>query len=119
MPKHQSRFSITLRVLGYRDGKGWAAHCLETDLVGHGRNFQTALSDLVELTEMQVSFALQTEQPSLLDHPAPPDIWQTYERLAQESLRNLSKPRQSPTNAIGSLPLHPKAQSARMAWCGA
>src|SRR5437899_12504367 len=112
--------SMTLRVLGYQDKAEWAAHCLETDLVGRGKNFTAALHDLLVLTEMQVSFALQSEQPSLLNHPAPPDIWQMYEQMAQEQLRNLNKPSRGATRALGALPLPEGTGSrGRLAWCGA
>ena len=44
-------FMLSLRVLGYhKDGK-WAAHCLETDLVGYGKTFKAALAELEELTQ--------------------------------------------------------------------
>jgi hypothetical protein len=117
MSNRHASSSMTLRVLGHRDEDGWSAHCLETDLVGRGKRFQDALSDLVELTEMQVSFAVQTKQLSLLDHPAPPEIWQVYERVAQEHLKNLHRPSRGANMALGSLPL-PEAKG-RMAWCGA
>ena len=120
MPKHEAPFLMTLRVLGYREDGEWAAHCLETDLVGHGKNFEVALKDLMELTEMQVSFARQNNRPSLLDHPAPPDVWQTYEKLTQELLRNFQRPPQTPTKTIGSLAFPTRIQTGgRMAWCGA
>lgn len=77
MPKDHA---FSLRVLGYMEHGQWAARCLETDLVGRGESFDQAFDELKELTEMQVSFALQMKQPALLDHPAPPYIWQTYER---------------------------------------
>jgi len=111
---------MTLRVLGCREDGGWIAHCLETDLVGRGDTFAVALKELQELTEMQVSFALETDQPSLLDHPAPPDVWETYNRLFQDSLRNLNKPRPAGNRALGAFPLTSKSHgSDRLAWCGA
>lgn len=82
MAKSRTIASMPLRVLGYREERSWVAHCLETDLVGHGRTFEDALADLEELTEMQLSFAIQRRQPTLLDHPAPPEIWEAYARLA-------------------------------------
>ena len=111
---------MTLRVLGYREEDGWVAHCLETDLVGRGKTFAIALKCLKELTEMQGSFATQTNQRSLLDHPAPPNIWQTFERVTQEQLRSFQEPTASSANALGALPLRTKFQpKSRMAWCGA
>src|SRR5690242_9538251 len=94
MPKHEARLS--LRVLGYRDGREWAAHCLETDLVGRGRTFEQALAHLMELTEMQVSFAVQRNETALLDHPAPMHVIETYSRLAREVLTNPRRPAHKP-----------------------
>ena len=101
-------FMLSLRVLGYQLKKGddWAAHCLETDLVGYGANFQKALNNLMELTEMQVSFALQKKKPTLLDHPAPPEIIETYNSLMRTRLQQFTK--KSPTDAkhdIACIPL--------------
>jgi hypothetical protein len=118
MPKTHIKISMTLRVLGYLEDEAWVAHCLETDLVGRGKTFSTALKDLHELTEMQVSFAVFKDQRSLLDHPAPPEIWQMYERVTQEHLRTLQKSRTSSTNAVAGLPL-PLEPKNHMAWCGA
>lgn len=69
---------LYLRVLGYPKSGKWAAHCLETDLVGYGETFEEALEVLVELTDMQLSFAIFKNQPSLLDKPAPPWIIEAY-----------------------------------------
>ena len=87
---------IKLRVLGYKTDDGvWAAHCLETDLVGYGKSFGKALDNLTELTEMQVSFAIQTKQPSLLYHPAPMHIIEYYNTAFQVSLKNYAMKRKS------------------------
>ena len=120
MAKHDIFASMTLRVLGHRERKDWAAHCLETDLVGHGRTFEAALENLMELTEMQVSFARFKNQPALLDHPAPPGIWEMYTRLAQEHLRNFQEPTHTSTTALGALPFPTNAgPKGNLAWRGA
>jgi hypothetical protein len=82
------RIALPLRVLGYQvDKNTWTAHCLETDLVGYGKSFKQALDDLVVRTEMQVSFALQTNQPSLLDKPAAGHLWELYNRFQREAIQ--------------------------------
>ncbi|MFH1893156.1 MAG: hypothetical protein ABIK83_10810 [Candidatus Zixiibacteriota bacterium] len=83
---------LSFRALGYISANGlWAAHCLETDLVGYGRSFKKALENLIELTEMQISFAFQTEQMSLLDHPAPPRIFDLYNTMFRAILLSAPK----------------------------
>lgn len=83
-------FMLALRVLGYRDEGQWAAHCLETDLVGYGDTFDAALKELSELTEMQVSFAFHKNQPSLLDCPAPTGIIEAYNASLRSVLQNFT-----------------------------
>ena len=83
---------LTLRVLGYKQKDGqWAAHCLETDLVGYGKTFDKALAHLEELTQMQISFALYKDQPSLLDCSAPPEIFETFGILQRQALHYYPK----------------------------
>ena len=109
---------LQLRVLGYKTDDGlWAAHCLETDLVGYGKYFGKALDNLVELTEMQVSFAIQTQQPSLLYHPAPMHIIESYNTAFQLSLRNYAMKRKSRKDQkVASLPLPPAATEVENAF---
>ena len=99
--------TLSLRVLGYKtDDDKWAAHCLETDLVGYGSSFELAINDLKELTEMQVSFAVYKNQPSLLDRPASPDIHETYNALLRKTLLHYYIDRQiDPKREVGSIPL--------------
>lgn len=74
---------LDLKVLGYQEDGKWVAHCLEMDLLGHADTFDAALADLRELVEMQVSFAMQKGQHSLLYHPAPVRFFDIYNRLAE------------------------------------
>jgi len=98
---------LSLRVLGYMtEDRQWAAHCLETDLVGYGKTFDSAVKHLQELTEMQVSFSFFKNQPALLDRPAPPQIFELYNRLFRLVLEHYNK--KSPIDSkhrIGSVPL--------------
>ncbi len=88
MDKSQKKeIPLYLRVLGYREsGNLWAAHCLETDLVGYGASFEDALDNLLELTDMQISFAFYKNQPSLLDRPAPTWVFESYNQGLRSSL---------------------------------
>ena len=120
MPKHEAIVSMPLRVLGYREDGKWSAHCLETDLVGRAKDFEGALKALIELTEMQVSFAVQKNQPTLLDHPAPISVIETYNQLAREQLTSFQRPGPKPKDrALGALPFPTRIEKGAMAWCGA
>lgn len=79
--------NLSFRVLGYvRPDGTYAAHCLETDLVGYGDSPETALDNLVELTDMQISFAKYKNKPSLLYKTAPPHIFEIYNNRLQSKL---------------------------------
>ncbi len=98
---------LSLRVLGYKSEKDlWAAHCLETDLVGYGKTFKKALDDLMELTHMQISFALHKKEPSLVLHEAPVEIIKQYNELMRLTLQHYPKKHRAYSNKkIASLPL--------------
>lgn len=107
----KKELELYLRVLGYTKKDGiWAAHCLETDLVGYGKSFRRALNELIELTEMQLNFALFKNQRALLDRPAPADIIEIYNRLMRSNLQlATTKPSKvDPKRRITSIPLPPK-----------
>ena len=97
---------LNLRVLGYLDpNKKWAAHCLETDIVGFGDTFEEALRNLNELTEMKVSFAIGNNEPQLLDRPAPPWVFEVYNRAFLDVLRRFPRPAPETDQAVRSIPL--------------
>lgn len=85
---------MDLRVLGYiTKTKEWAAHCLETDLVGFGKTFDEALEELKEITEMQISFAIHKNETALLDHPAPMEILELWNRAMRWEIEHLFQTR--------------------------
>ena len=107
-------FELDLRVLGHKEDGMWAAHCLETDLVGYGKSFKDALSNLKELTEMQVSFAFYKNQPSLLDRPAPPHIFEVYNTLLRRYLEHYTEAKRLPdeTHIVTNIRLPRKPRRA-------
>ncbi len=100
--------TLCLRVLGKKvDKDTWSAHCLETDLVGYGKSFNEAMKTLIELTEMQVSFAMYKNQPALLDRPAPPEVSETYNSLLRKALIDIprQKKRLDRHHRLGHIPI--------------
>lgn len=69
---------IGLNVLGYRDGDDWVALALEMDLRGYGPSFEDALDELVELIEMQISFAVAKGRPEMIWKSAEPTWFERY-----------------------------------------
>ncbi len=64
------RLRTPVRVLFYRDGGNWIAHCLEFDLVGHGRTRNAALKLLSQAIAIQMEASLKHRNPRNLFTPA-------------------------------------------------
>jgi len=79
-----SQRRIYLRALGYIEEDGrWVAHCLETDLVGASDSFKEALVVLKEITETQLAYAIEKNDPGLFFKAAPkwiPSAWRSEMR---------------------------------------
>lgn len=82
-----------LRVLIYPDDDRYIAHCLEMDLIGIGSTPQKATEDLHDHILMQVSFANQQNNPSMLWHPAPKWLFDKFEKLAKERVTGVTRSR--------------------------
>lgn len=78
---------LSFRALGYKDEEGgWVVHCLETDLVGEGRTREEAFLRLVELTNMQIGFAIHKKNLKLIYHPAPTYILEKFHEVYVRAL---------------------------------
>jgi len=63
----QSRkLRVPLRVIFYREGESWIAHCLEFDLVGDGMTREDALDLLSDAIAMQAQASLECKNPANL-----------------------------------------------------
>src|SRR5688572_8154186 len=63
MAKKQHTLRIPLRILFYREGERWIAHCLECDLMGDGETKSQAAEQLCEALAMQLEFSLAHNNP--------------------------------------------------------
>ena len=54
------------------------------DIIGHGKTPEDAMEDLGELIQMQISFALFKEDPSLIFHPASADAFKRFNEQRAE-----------------------------------
>jgi predicted RNase H-like HicB family nuclease len=61
---------ISLRVVFYKDRQHWIAHCLELDLVGHGRTRKGALRMMSKAIAVQVATSIKHNNPRNLFSPA-------------------------------------------------
>jgi hypothetical protein len=75
-------FRFDLRAVVYKHGEWWIAHCLELDLVAEGRDPQSALKDLMEISSTQLETVLEAGDLESAFRPAPPGIWAMFARAA-------------------------------------
>lgn len=80
---------MTLRAVGYREGRWWIAHCLELDIVAQGDTPQESIVQLIELIGAQLNDATRRGEPGSVFFPAPSEFWNLYARAAgdQPSVR--------------------------------
>jgi len=69
---------VPLRVVFYKDGQRWVAHCLEFDLVGDGETKRDALARLSDAIGLQVQASLELRNPGNLFKPADPQLFMMF-----------------------------------------
>ena len=69
---------IPVRIVFYREGGFWIAHCLEFDLVGNGKSKRKALDMLAEAIDIQVEATLKTGNAANLFRQADPKYHLMY-----------------------------------------
>ena len=82
-------YDLSIRVLLYKEGKSYVAHALELDLLGYGDTEAQARKELEDALECQMSFATQKSQPEMLNHPAPKEFFDRWEKAHGAALRGL------------------------------
>ena len=97
---------IFLSVLGYREGSRWVALALEMDVRGYGKTFSEAQNDLLDLINMQISFARFKKQPTLIFRPADPVWFGRFAEARNQRLRELmQEPRRNSEYQVSGLPI--------------
>ena len=64
------------------DGK-WCAVALEMDIWGFGNTAEEAMSDLDELIQIQIEFAVGKKKLSILDHPTDRKWFELWDKLQE------------------------------------
>lgn len=100
-----NKVGLNLRVLGYKQGRKWTAHCLEMDLIGEGRSFEAALDELKDAIALQVSFAYRQDQSELLSHPAPPEFFAIFEQISRKILASFPHTHQEAGFQLANIPV--------------
>jgi hypothetical protein len=65
---------VPLRIVFYKEGTAWIAHCLEFDLCGDGKTRRAALVSLSNAIAVQVKFSVKNGNLKNLFSPAPSDV---------------------------------------------
>jgi len=87
--KKKKPHTIFLSILGYKEDGDFVALCLEMDLRGWGDSFEEAEEELIGMINAQISFAIQENDLSLLDHPAEEKYWHLFKEHQQRSLHHI------------------------------
>jgi hypothetical protein len=67
-------FRISLRVVFYKQGRSWIAHCLEFDLCGDGSTRKAALASLSKAIGLQIKHSMAHDNWRNLFTPAPSEV---------------------------------------------
>lgn len=87
MDKHF--YDLPLHVLIYPEDEQIVAHALEMDLLGYGQTPDDACKNLVEAVEAQLSFAVTSKSPDLVNFRAPEEFFDRWEKAQAGALRSV------------------------------
>jgi hypothetical protein len=85
--RRQPEFHVD--VLLYREGDGWAAHCLQLDLVECGVTAEEAEDALAGVIQHHVQWAIEDDDMENLFHPAPPEVWKRFFTAEPKGFREI------------------------------
>lgn len=72
------QMKVDLRAVFYKEGEFWVAHCLEMDVMGHGKTQQKALNQLSEAMCLQIAVSLRAGNVANIFQPADARFFQMY-----------------------------------------
>ncbi len=118
-------FDISLRVVFYKEGSRWIAHCLEFDLAGDGRTKEKAFESLTASIGLQLEESFNHKNPGNLFSPAPSEAWEMFALGKDAAVGNLSlcieglAAKQVATYSLGDIRLRAYEGVKRIAACEA
>jgi predicted RNase H-like HicB family nuclease len=69
---------FSFRVVIRQEPDGWVAHCLELNLVTVAETVNEAESDIIDVIESHVRYALENDNLEYMYHPAPLSVWKDF-----------------------------------------
>ena len=86
------KFEADAKVLIYPEAGETVAHCLDFDLLGYGRDDESALESLNQAIENVMSFSVYKNEVHLLHRPAPAEYFDRWEKARKSALEALGCP---------------------------
>src|SRR4051812_40260052 len=75
---NMEKLRIQLRAVFYREGTHWIAHCLEMDVMGHGKTKAKALDRMIEAIWEQVCQSVKHNNRANIFMPADAKFFEMY-----------------------------------------
>ncbi len=70
MAKKAPSFRLELRAVFYKESGVWFSHCLEMDVLGHGKTKTDALKMMAEAVNLQIVTSIENKNPANIFMPA-------------------------------------------------
>lgn len=77
-PVSKQVMRVPLRIVFYKEGDDWIAHCLEFNLLGDGSTQQEAIDQLCESIVLQIQATIEHKNPANLFTPADGKIFEMF-----------------------------------------
>ena len=78
---------LEFKILIYQDDGYWIAHCLEMDLPAEGSTPSEALQNLIDISEVQISAALEEGNLDSIFSQAPAELLRMYATATDKKFR--------------------------------
>lgn len=115
MTEEAKLFEVNIFV--FREDSAWTALALEMDVRGYGPSKRAAVSDLMEMLNAQVSFAVQMGHAESVWHRADEEYWRRWEETRRKQFLAEASGSEVPTDQIAELvPLELLAMKHQEEW---
>ncbi|MGE3637556.1 MAG: type II toxin-antitoxin system HicB family antitoxin [Pirellulales bacterium] len=89
---------LPIRIVFYKEGNAWVAHCLEFDLMGDGDTREEALDQLGDAIALQIEASIEHDNPANLFSPADGKFFEMFAAgkniaIGELQLKEVSAPR--------------------------
>lgn len=72
------RFRVQLRSVFYRDGSDWVSHCLEMDVMGHGKTRKQAFLMMINAVSLQITASMAHNNRANIFMPADAKFFEMF-----------------------------------------